>query len=657
MVTINWVTIDGVPNGRGIYASSNNTIRISNSTIKNCVTTDYGGGIRINGSGNTFISYVTITACKSSGHGGGMYLDSSGNVSVSNTTIDNVSTATGLGGGIFIIRGNLSVVNSIIRNITGSGTYCTGIYHNSIGNLEVNGLELQNIPSYGIYSDGRGIMKFSGITATNINSDWGVYSIATNPHFTLSDSTFNSCGVYCSSNESVQVTDTVIRNASGANGLYCSSGSGTITIDRVIIDGVPNGRGIYANSSNSVKISNSTIKNCVTTSDGGGIFLSVSGNGWISDVNITACTAGSLGGGMSLTGSGNVFVSKTTIDSVRLTADAGFGGGIYNSGNLSIEDSVIKNITGNDRYCTGIYHNSIGNLEVSGLELQNISSGGISCSGTGTRYFSGITASDIGSTGIYYYSTSGSFTLTDSKFTSCNVICYASGSAVPIQITNTEIHNAPSNYALDCSNESGTIIIEGVIIDGVPNGRGIVAASDNTVRVSNSTIKNCRGGISIFGQGNKEIYGTTISDNNSGVSNGGGLYISGGNLTMNGNTISGNITSSEGGGVYFNGGTFTLNGGTISNNSANESGGNGGGIYIANASFIMRGGTISGNKARIYGGGVYIASFCTVSKTGGTIYGSGNGNNSNTAGTRGDAVYFSSSLYSNNTLGPSNNWP
>ena len=81
--------------------------------------------------------------------------------------------------------------------------------------------------------------------------------------------------------------------------------------------------------------------------------------------------------------------------------------------------------------------------------------------------------------------------------------------------------------------------------------------------------------------------------------------------------ITGGETSSNGGGIYVNGGTLTMEGGAISGNQAE----NGGGVYLTNgATFTMTGGEISENKLNVqhstgYGGGVYVGRNCEFSVT------------------------------------------
>jgi hypothetical protein len=548
---IDALAIDNVLNGRGIYITNNGSAAISNTVIKNCVTTGNGGGISISGSGSADISATTITNCKANQYGGGLYLANSGNAYLSNITIDTVTLAasSGYGGGIYRTGGSLKVDgNSIIKNITGGDG--TGIYHAASVKLEVTDLELQNISGNGIYSTGSGVREFSDITAANIGGDWGIYSDSmTSGSFTLIDSKFISCGVYCGASNAVpiKVTDTDIYNASGPNGLYASTGNAAITVEWVTIDGVPNGRGIYTSSNNTVKISNSTIKNCVITENGGGMYIEGSGSANISDVTITVCRAYS-GGGMYLVCSGNVSISNSIIDTTTLIAiqynddDDDYynyfnrGGGIYRSGgNMSVINSVIKNITGRgNNSCSGIYYNASANIEVSGLDLQNITGYGIICSGSGTRYFSSVTTSGIGGGwGIYSGSmASGSFTVTgNSKFTSCGLYCNAgSTNVVPVQVTDTDIRNTSGNQGLYALT-AGKVTIDNVTIDGVPNGNGIYVAYSNMVEVSNSNIRNCQ-------------------NNSVNSANGGGINLYCANIVEISSTTIENVTAREGGGIY-----------------------------------------------------------------------------------------------------------
>jgi hypothetical protein len=610
--------------GYGIYGfnSSPGRVRLSGITAN---------AISSSRAVNMFLTYGAIFIENSNFTSRGIYLKtgSSSLVDVSGTNITSVTN----GDAITIDGGN----NVTVENVKIDGVpYGRGLYMNGLsGNAEVISLDLRDISNnYGVYCAGSpNRVQLSGITANNVRDSRVVNLSLTKGAIILENSTFtNIAGISLSTGSSspVEVNKCGINTVTSGNALTIVGGNNAIidrvningvtsgdainvgttntAINQVTIDGVPNGRGINITNNGNTDISNTEIKNCVIIGNGGGININGTGNATISIVTITACKASSMGGGMYFSGSGNVTVYRATIDNIT-------GGGIGRySGNLYIENSKIKNITGNGIECSDSM-----NFEVSSLELQNISSNGIFCSANKTMYFSGITASDIGSgktSGISSISsTSGNFTVKNSKFTSCDVSYSTSASAsgpFSIHISDTEILNARGLNGFHCSTGNGTITIDHFTIDGVPNGRGINITNNGNTDISNTEIKNCvttgnGGGIYITGSGNIEINGSTISGNKS--DNGGGLYINvnSGNINMNGNTIYGN-TSIDGGGLYINvnsgnSGNINMHGNTISGNTSNY----GGGFYINvySGNIIMNGNTISGNTSN-YGGGLLL---------------------------------------------------
>jgi hypothetical protein len=187
-------------------------------------------------------------------------------------------------------------------------------------------------------------------------------------------------------------------------------------------------------------------------------------------------------------------------------------------------------------------------------------------------------------------------------------------------------------------------------------------------RPGNDTVlvKVALGGAMVMNQNAK------IRDNTS-KSDGSGLYIDSGTVTMNDGEISGNNIAEgwhrSGGGVYVtNGGTMVINGGKITGNSAFW----GGGINITGTSSVvtMHGGEISNNTARntnTYGGygsggGIYLTNdnFASFAKTSisadgrsGVIYGSsaGPGLANTSANGFGAAIGGTGSPSRNDTLG------
>lgn len=99
-----------------------------------------------------------------------------------------------------------------------------------------------------------------------------------------------------------------------------------------------------------------------------------------------------------------------------------------------------------------------------------------------------------------------------------------------------------------------------------------------------------------------------ISENKS-FSNGGGVYVAGGECKIYG-TITNNEATAYGGGVYVVGGECTITG-TITNNKVQA---NGGGVYVAGGECTVAGGVQENTATK--GGGVYVAGGnCTLSSS------------------------------------------
>jgi hypothetical protein len=201
------------------------------------------------------------------------------------------------------------------------------------------------------------------------------------------------------------------------------------------------------------------------------------------------------------------------------------------------------------------------------------------------------------------------------------------------------------------------------------NSRGKLIMNDSSkitdnIYSSNSNDSVYGGGVYVDNSGTFTMNGGTISGNTVTAfnANGGGVYVGlTGTFTMNGGTISDNRTSSSGsssGGGVHSRGTFNMSGGTISDNTAYGLNAwvNGGGVYSM-GTFNMSGGTISGNTASAptsatggysssaYGGGVFVI-YGTFTMYGGTI----NGNTATASSTRSSTLGGGVYVYSGGTF-------
>jgi hypothetical protein len=161
-----------------------------------------------------------------------------------------------------------------------------------------------------------------------------------------------------------------------------------------------------------------------------------------------------------------------------------------------------------------------------------------------------------------------------------------------------------------------------------------LTVDENITLVGRSQNSNCL--ISIY-DGNLIINdGAIIKSNTTSTPGGGGIYMSSGNITMNGGKISGNSINDSGGGIGILSGTFIMNGGEISGNTAcTSTSGFGGGVYVFGGNFIMNNGKISKNNAiksgySCSGGGVYVNGEFTMN--GGVISGNSSGSGGGVCG-------------------------
>ena len=137
------------------------------------------------------------------------------------------------------------------------------------------------------------------------------------------------------------------------------------------------------------------------------------------------------------------------------------------------------------------------------------------------------------------------------------------------------------------------------------------------------------------------------------VSNGGGIHLDAGNLTLNRCEITYNQASKYGGGIYMMGGQLRVNDCSITNNKAYDAtsrfDGCGGGICVLGGTCYLDGGTISDNSSSVMdGGGIFVEAGKTLSIKG-AVNITGNWKyNSNTGGsTKTTNVYL---MGSNGTI-------
>jgi CSLREA domain-containing protein len=272
---------------------------------------------------------------------------------------------------------------------------------------------------------------------------------------------------------------------------------------------------------------------------------------------VTVIDGNALDRVLSVNNASQVAISMVTIRNGNISDE--YGGGIYNSGVLTLTNSAVSNNLASTSNRT-VLGGGIFNSNILALINSRISDNTVSLNHDGWGGGGGV--STLGS----------ALTLIDSA-----VI---------------------SNTTTGLMSHGGGIYAEGMLV------------ITNTV-VSGNSAEREGGGIVISGA-MANLTDSVVSNNNGGTG-GGGIYILEGTLTFVSGSISNNNAggmSGSGGGVYANVSTLTFIDSTIANNS---SAGVGGGIYTARYqccaqnSLTFINSAVTGNLSSVSGGGIYFA--------------------------------------------------
>jgi Ca2+-binding RTX toxin-like protein len=265
---------------------------------------------------------------------------------------------------------------------------------------------------------------------------------------------------------------------------------------------------------------------------------------------------------IDVTTTGSLHLSGVTVRN----GTAANAGGIKNSGQLTIIDSIIENnvATGATNSVGGGIGNSFGTLTLDGVTLR------------------GNTAT-INGGGIY--NNSGNITIIDSTIENNSAAGDGGGLSIfrgSLTFTNGTISN----------NTAG--------IDG--GGLSVDAATANltNVTINNNTSTDDGGGVNSIGGANVFIELSTISANVAG-SFGGGIRNFNAVLGLTTTTVSANSAGKSGGGFQNDRGISEIAGSLFQGNTAGE---NGGGLNTFTATTGITNSTFSGNQSVVNGGGI-----------------------------------------------------
>lgn len=327
------------------------------------------------------------------------------------------------GGGIYIYGGTVTITGGEISN-NQAGLYGGGIYHSSSDMLEISGGKIVNNETTTYYGGGiyasraEGTIRMTGGEISGNKAGGRGGGVWTRGKLEMSGDALISSntaangsggGVYVGGDGSLTMrgglisgnradTDSTGKNGNGggiSNGGFC-------TIDHCLITGhTTKSAGGICNLGGTLTLKNgSTVSdNHASTSNGGGIRNAEGGTLTLTDVTVSGNSAKNYGGGIDSDSTSN---TVTLTNSTVSGNSAGHGGGIRNSGTLTMTDSTITENKADSGYGGGVYSSGFCTMEHCEVTDNTASTAGGICSGTsGTlelknSAIEGNTANDVG---------------------------------------------------------------------------------------------------------------------------------------------------------------------------------------------------------------------------------------------------------------------
>lgn len=552
--------------GGGVHIENSQNVTIDHCTIQNNKTTEVSpntsASVDIGAGGGVFVSdksHVTIqngsTIQGNTGtRGGGIYVENS-TVEVKNSMIDGntaddvpekaPNSNKGLGGGIYSYESTLTVTDSTISGNEAKGSTSL-IWYNSKDEISSEAL-----------GNGGG-----GICAVGKKSDVTLDGVTVTGNKATYSKKGTGAGIEAQGG-SLTVKDSTISNneAQGNGGGIFSAEGNVLDVSGSTIQGnkADNGGGIHMGEARdtSKTPSKATITDtkileneAIGSGEGGGVYV----GGPRADATLKGCTVAnnksvSTGGGIAAK-LGTVTLDDTTVENNQAVNGGGlFHLGIAVPGSLTLQNgSIIRNNTASSMG-GGLF--LWGNV---GLKSENSE-----ISGNKALYGAGIAASQ-----------------------------YTANFASPkLELVDTKVN----------SNGDANTVMGG----GLYAAQGVVLNAKNTKFLDNTAKSG--GGILLWSNSSADLNNSEVSGNKA-TGNGGGVYIwdSTCSLTTSNGTVFRENSGYRGGGIFSSGGTVTVEDSTFEKNTATDDGG-----AIAatqNSSLTVRNSKVLENKAADTAGGI-----------------------------------------------------
>jgi hypothetical protein len=622
-------------------------------TTGNQASSNFGDiPIAISG-GAIYSNTATIASGTSSvtnGSGGGVYIlnavttgyTSTCSVTVSGSAQVYGNSCTYAGGGIYLNGGTFTMTGGHVGQTSvgtasgNSAAYGGGFYIDG-GSCTIQG---GNIVNNTASSNGGGfyVEPGSGVTTT-INSSSGATKVNSNQAVNGGGAYIATGTLTVSGGSGTQINSNTASTSGG--GLYVNGG--TVSLSSATVNSNTatsgNGGGVYA--AKNVTVTSSTLSGNKATNStngkGGGIFATGSGTvvsitGTSSSKSTLTSNQARLGGGVYADTGGSVTVDYGTIGntSAANTASAD-GGGIYAIGTVTLNTGAVIqcNTASNDG--GGVYVNNAtftmndGTIGGSSASYGNKATNGSTGGGNGGGvYVTGANAKVEVKGGTIIYNSAPS--TTTGKGNGGGIYVASTGSAGTALSGSAKV-----SYNTAKQNGGGIYVVSGKV--------SLTGTSTSVYpSINNNTAETTNGG-GVYLGGGEFILGnySTIVANKADAGNGGGVYVTGTapiyRQNGNGNTEVKQNTAKKGAGIYMGAGTCYISAGYIHDNDASV---DGGGMYVSGGEVVHTGGEIgrfsSAPNTAVNGAGLYM--------DGGKYTSSGGFFNGNTASGKGGGIYM-----------------
>jgi len=370
-----------------------------------------------------------------------------------------------------------------------------------------------------------------------------------------------------------------------------------------IIDGGNRSRVFVVSSEITVEISGVTLQNGNDAATGGGIYNS--GTLTLTDIAIDSNTA-EAGGGIHNSATGDLTIISSTVSNNTASS----GGGIFNEGGmLSITDTVVSS---NSAGSSGGIRNT-GTVTIMNSMVRDNMSG---CAGGGIDNKSGGTATITSSNfkgnkaphGGGIANDGGNASITDTVINSNTASSDGGGilnmPGCTLTITNSTVKDNKAEAAGGINNAGNLTMTECIVSGNIAETHAGGFANGGTLIITNSTLNENRaetsGGGAIHNvRGAVEIINSTVSHNTSCWAGGGISTHLGGTCKITNCTISGNIATDDvGGGIFIQESTVTIINSTFCDNTAPD----GSAIHNAQGTTTVKNSIIAKNNGPGFGG-------------------------------------------------------